>query len=297
MDTISGLVLLYKERGMTSQTAVNRLKRIFGAAKAGHTGTLDPLAEGVLPILLGRAVKASEFLLTGEKHYRAELLLGQATDTEDVTGSVTAVTEHIPTEEALRAAALSFVGESRQVPPMYSAIRVGGRRLMEIARAGGEVAREARPITVYRMGVERISDRVYALDVHCSKGTYIRTLCADIGRAAGSLGCMQALTRTEAAGYSLDRTHTLDELAAMSEEERARTVIPTAAIFSSFPAVRLPDFFARLAHNGQPIYLHKIGRHDPLGTRLALYDQSGFFAVAEVEEHGEGLAARPIRQF
>ncbi len=297
MEKPNGLILLYKERGMTSQTAVNRVKRLFGADKAGHTGTLDPLAEGVLPVLLGRAVKASEFLLTGEKHYRAALLLGEATDTEDVTGTVTATTHRIPTEEELLAAARSFVGETMQIPPMYSAIRVGGRRLMEIARAGGEVARDARPITVYALDVTRVSDRVYTLDVHCSKGTYIRTLCADIGRAAGSLGCMQSLLRTEAAGYPLDRTHTLDALAAMTDEERATAIIPPEEIFSALPPVRLPDFFARLAHNGQPIYLRKIGRADPVGTRLAFYDADGFFAVAEVREEEEGLAARPIRQF
>lgn len=297
MESISGLILIHKESGMTSQTVVNRAKRLFSAAKAGHTGTLDPMATGVLPVLLGRAVKASEFLLTSEKHYRAELLLGRTTDTEDVTGKTLATSDEIPDESAVRAVLSRFVGEIMQVPPMYSAIRVGGRRLMEIARAGGEVEREARPITVYSLEAERLSERVYALDVHCSKGTYIRTLCADIGRALGVGGCMQALTRTEAAGYPLSRACTLDALAAMSEEERAAAVIPTEEIFAAFPAVTLPDFYARLARNGQPIYLRKIGRRDPLGTRLRLCDENGFFAVAEVEETADGPAARPIRQF
>ena len=297
MESISGLVLINKESGMTSQAVVNRTKRLFSAAKAGHTGTLDPLAEGVLPVLLGRAVKASEFLLTSEKHYRAELLLGCETDTEDITGKVLATSDKIPDEAAVRAVISRFVGEIMQVPPMYSAIRVGGRRLMEIARAGGEVEREARPITVYSIEAERLSPTVYALDVHCSKGTYIRTLCADIGRALGVGGCMQALTRTEAAGYPLSRAYTLDELATMSEEARATVIIPTEDIFSAWPAVTLSDFYARLAHNGQPIYLRKIGRQDPLGTRLTFYDKNGFFAIAEVEDTEDGPAARPIRQF
>ncbi len=297
MENISGLVLINKESGMTSQTVVNRVKRLFSAAKAGHTGTLDPMAEGVLPVLLGRAVKASEFLLTSEKHYRAELLLGRQTDTEDITGKTLATSDDIPDEAAVRSVLSRFVGEIMQVPPMYSAIRVGGRRLMEIARAGGEVEREARPITVYSLKAERLSPSVYALDVHCSKGTYIRTLCADIGRALGVGGCMQALTRTEAAGYPLSRTYTLDTLAAMSEEARAAAVIPTAEIFSALPVVTLPDFYARLARNGQPIYLRRIRRHDPLGTRVTFYDRDGFFAVAEVEDTADGPAARPIRQF
>ena len=153
---ISGLALVNKEKGLTSQAVVTRLRRTLGVDKAGHTGTLDPMAEGVLPVLLGRAVKASEFLLTGDKHYRATLLLGQETDTEDVTGNVTATSDEIPGEARVREVCAAFVGESLQIPPMYSAIRVGGRRLMELAREGKTVEREARPITVYSLDVLRL---------------------------------------------------------------------------------------------------------------------------------------------
>ena len=296
-EPICGLALLNKENGMTSQTAVTRLKRLLGAAKAGHTGTLDPMAEGVLPVLLGRAVKASEFLLTGDKHYSAVLLLGTETDTEDVTGTVLATSENIPDEARVRAVCADFIGESKQVPPMYSAIRVGGRRLMELAREGRTVEREARPITVFSLSVTRLGDKTYRLDVVCSKGTYIRTLCADIGRALGCGGCMQALCRTEAAGYPITSTHTLTEWEAMSEEERLAALIPVEELFADCEALLLPPFFARLARNGLPVYLKKIGRTYPLGTRLRLLDENGFFAVGEVRAEAEGVAVRPIRQF
>ncbi|MBO5052185.1 MAG: tRNA pseudouridine(55) synthase TruB [Clostridia bacterium] len=294
---ISGLALVNKEKGMTSQTVVTRLRHILGAEKAGHTGTLDPMAEGVLPVLVGRAVKASEFLLTGDKHYSAELLLGTETDTEDVTGTVLTTSSEIPAEARVREVCATFLGEGEQVPPMYSAIRVGGRRLMELAREGKTVEREARPITVYSLDVTRLSDKVYRLDVVCSKGTYIRTLCADIGRALGCGGCMQALCRTEAAGYPLAAAHTLSEWEGMSEGERQAALIPVEGLFADCEAVTLPPFFARLAHNGLPIYLKKIGRVDPLGTRLRLCDENGFFALGEVRAEAEGVAVRPIRQF
>jgi tRNA pseudouridine55 synthase len=147
------------------------------------------------------------------------------------------------------------------------------------------------------LNVTRLSETTYRLDVVCSKGTYIRTLCADIGRALGCGGCMQALCRTEAAGFPLARAYTLGEWEQMSEEERHRAIIPVEALFADCEALTLSPFFARLAHNGLPIYLKKIGRSYPIGTRLRLQDEHGFFAVAEVREEAEGVAARPIRQF
>lgn len=296
-SNVSGLVLVNKDEGMTSQTVVNRAKRLFGADKAGHTGTLDPMATGVLPVLLGRAVKASEFLLTSRKHYRATLLLGTETDTEDITGEVLRETDEIPCERTVYEAAYSMIGEGMQIPPMYSAIRVGGRRLMELAREGKTVEREARPITVYKLEARRTGERTYELDVECSKGTYIRTLCADIGKKLGCGGTMAALCRTEAAGYPISAALTLSQLEEMSEEERLQGVIPPKDIFRDAEAVTLPAFYARLARNGLPIYLKKIGRADPLGTRLRLFDEAGFFALGEVREEEEGIAVRPIRQF
>jgi tRNA pseudouridine55 synthase len=276
-----GLFLLYKEAGMTSQSAVSRVKRLFGADKAGHTGTLDPMAEGVLPILLGRAVKASEFLLSGEKHYIATLRLGITTDTEDTTGKTLSVTDTLPTEEAVMAVLPRFRGKIMQTPPMYSALKVNGKKLCDLARQGKEIEREPREITVYSLTAEKKSESDYALTVHCSKGTYIRTLCADIGKALGVGGAMASLLRSEAAGYPLSRAVRLSDLEGMTEKERLAALIPLSEIFASFPRVTLPDFYARLAHAGAPIYQKKLKTDFALGERVAFYDKNGFFALAE----------------
>ena len=297
MAELCGLVPIRKQGGMTSQTVVNRVKRILGISCAGHTGTLDPMAEGVLPVLVGRGVKAGEYLLESDKHYRATLLLGTETDTEDVTGTVLATSDDIPLPDRVFEVAATFRGEQMQIPPMYSAIRVGGKRLMELAREGKTVEREARPITVYSLGVTQIDRRRYTLDVICSKGTYIRTLCADIGRALGCGGTMETLLRTEAAGIPLAECYTLDGLEAMTEENRRAAVRPVDTLFESAPAVTLPAFYARLARNGLEIYLKKIGRSDPVGTRLRFYDEQGFFALAEVRLYEGGAAAKPLKQF
>lgn len=293
----NGVIILHKESGMTSQTAVNRVKRILGVSKAGHTGTLDPMATGVLPILCGNAVRCSEYLTESEKHYVAVLRLGEATDTEDITGNVTARTDVIPTEDAIRAAAQSLTGDIMQIPPMYSALKRDGKKLVDLARKGIEIEREPRPVTVYALGIEKCDDRRYRLDVVCSKGTYIRTLCADLAKGAGSLGTMESLMRVEAAGFTLDRAVTLDELLAMTEEERASHLIPTEALVSDFTRVDLPPFFARLARNGCEIYLKKIGVSLPIGTRVRLYDNGEFFAVGCVAEFPDGVAAHPTKQF
>ena len=294
---ISGLVIVNKEEGITSQGVVNRVKRIFGAAKAGHTGTLDPMATGVLPVLIGRGVKASEFMLTSEKHYGATLLLGITTDTEDVTGSILSECEvNIPEEEVLRVIS-TFVGEIMQTPPMYSALKVGGKKLCDLARRGEVIEREARPVTVYSIDAKRINDREYYLDVVCSKGTYIRTLCADIGNTLKVGGAMKTLKRLSASGYTINEAKTLTELENMSEDDRLSLVYPVEDVFKKYELVVLPDFFARLAKSGLEIYLHKIKRSFNVGDVVRIADSNGFFAVGEVREFEDGLAIKPIRQF
>ena len=296
-NELSGLVIINKEEGITSQGVVNRVKRIFGAAKAGHTGTLDPMATGVLPVLIGRGVKASEFMLTSNKHYGATLLLGVTTDTEDVTGTVLTECEVSLAEDEVLSAISSFVGEIMQTPPMYSALKVGGQKLCDLARRGETVEREARPVTVYSIDARKINDREYYLDVVCSKGTYIRTLCADIGAALGVGGTMKTLERLSASGYSIDVAHTLTELEAMSREEREALIYPVEDVFKKYELVVLPEFFARLAHSGLEIYLHKIKKSYEVGTVLRIADSNGFFAVGEVREFEDGPAIKPIRQF
>ena len=294
---LSGVVIVNKEAGMTSQTVVNRIKRIFGVKKAGHTGTLDPMATGVLPVLIGRAVKASEFMLTKDKHYLATLTLGITTDTEDTTGEVLARSDAIPTDDAVARTIESFVGRYMQTPPMYSALKVGGKKLCDLAREGVVIEREPREIEIYGIDYKRIGEREWSLDVHSSKGTYIRTLCADIGARLGCGGAMSSLMRTEASGYTIEDAYTLGEYEAMTENERIGAVRPTESVFERLEAIRLVEFFARLARAGQEIYLKKIGAHLDIGTRVKLYDASGFFAVGEVREYDGGLAIKPIRQF
>lgn len=286
MDTKSGIVLLEKEAGMTSHTAVRRLARLFGVEKAGHTGTLDPMATGVLPVLIGRGVKASEYLTEGDKHYIATLRLGLTTDTEDITGTTLRVSDRLPDETEVLAALQAFRGEILQTPPMYSALKVGGHKLMDLARRGVTVEREPRPITVHRLTAEKLSESDYRLDIVCSKGTYIRTLCADIGAALGVGGVMASLCRAEAAGFPLSACHTLAAYEAMTEEERNAAVIPTEALFTCLPALYFPPFFARLAENGQRVDEKKLGASYPEKTRLRLVDDAGFFAIGEITPEG-----------
>ena len=293
----NGVVILYKEEGMSSQSAVNRLKRILGADKAGHTGTLDPMATGVLPILVGRAVKASEYLTVEGKHYGATLKLGMTTDTEDITGEVLSRTDKIPAEEEVLCAVESMRGESMQIPPMYSAIKIGGKKLYDLAREGVSIEREPRKITVYDIKCKKLCDDEYFLDIQCSKGTYIRTLCADIGAKLGVGGVMKTLERLSAGGYSVSEAHTLAEIEKMTEEEREKILLPTESIFSDKKRLDLPPFFARLARCGVEIYLKKISLQADLGERLRLYDSGKFFALGEVREFDDGLAVKPIKQF
>lgn len=292
-----GIIIIDKPEGISSFSAVARIRRLFGERKVGHTGTLDPLATGVLPILVGRAVKASDYLLTSDKHYIATLKLGIATDTEDITGSIISRSDNIPTEARVREVVASFIGSYEQTPPMYSAIKVGGKKLYELAREGKTVEREARTVTIENILVEKICDDEYTLDVTCSKGTYIRTLCADIGAALGSFGTMKTLRRAEAAGFTLSDAIPLDELENMSEDERTARLLPTEVIFEKYRAVTLPDFFSRLAHSGLEIYLKKISDGGTLGERVRLCDKNGFFALGEIREFEDGLAIKPIKQF
>ena len=294
---MDGVVIVNKEAGLTSQAVVNRVKRIFGVAKAGHTGTLDPMATGVLPVLIGRGVKASEFMLTQDKHYTATLRLGITTDTEDTMGVILTECNRIPQEAEVVSAIRSFVGEYMQTPPMYSALKVGGKKLCDLAREGKEIERAAREVQIFSIDSERISEREYRIAVHCSKGTYIRTLCADIGKTLGVGGVMASLERSVASGFTLDDARTLSQLEALGAEDRLSIVYPVEYIFRNLPKVNLSPFFARLAGCGLEIYQKKIGTAFSLGDRVSLYGTDGFFAVGEVREFDGELAIKPIRQF
>lgn len=293
----NGVIIINKEAGLSSFSVVNKVKRLLGVKKAGHTGTLDPMATGVLPVLVGRAVKASEFMLEGDKHYIATMLLGTTTDTEDITGTVLSASDEIPDEDKVFSAINSMVGESMQTPPMYSALKINGQKLYELARKGETVERAARKISIYSIDTKKLNDKEYLLDIKCSKGTYIRTVCADIGKLLGVGAVMKTLERACAAGFSLKDSVTLDELSQMTNDEIESRIIPIENIFSSYKKVILPAFFSRLARCGAQIYLKKINFAAEIGERVTLFDEKGFFALGEVCEFEDGAAIKPIRQF
>lgn len=294
----SGVLLIDKPAGITSHDVVGRVRRLYGTREVGHTGTLDPMATGLLVVLVGRAVKASDLLVSDRKRYRAGLRLGLTTDTEDTEGEVLTRNEMLPDRESVEKACAFFVGPSEQVPPMYSALKVGGKKLVDLARQGVEVERAPRPIEIYSLTVtpgESLAD--YTLEVACSKGTYIRTLCADIGKALGCGGVMSALRRLASGAFSLDEALTLEELEAMELSARITKLRPVERVFQDYPSLRLPAFYERLARNGCEIYQSRIGSSYPIGTRLRLFDAAGFYAVGEVRDYPDGSAVKLIKRF
>ena len=296
---LSGVLIINKHGGVTSHTIVSMVRRLYGMKRVGHTGTLDPMATGVLPVLVGRAAKASDYVVAEDKTYIAEMQLGVTTDTEDITGEVLTRCADIPSEQTVIDMCVQFVGEISQVPPMYSALKVNGKKLVDLARKGVEVERKARLITVHYIEVERVTDDCYKLTVKCSKGTYIRTLCADIGQKLGCGATLKSLCRSQTGKFTLADSVTIAEIEAMSRDERVSLLAsrPAETVFTHMPEVVLPEFFARLARNGAEVYQAKIGTHFEEGAQLRLSDAGGFFAVGEVREYPDGSAIKMVRLF
>lgn len=294
-----GILLIDKPAGITSHDVVWKVRKLFDTKKVGHTGTLDPMATGVLVVLLGRAAKACEYVSHDEKVYEATLRLGLTTDTEDVTGTILTTSNILPSAEAVEAVLPSFRGEIQQIPPMYSALKVGGRKLCDIARAGEVIEREARPVTVRELtALPTDTATDYTLRVRCSGGTYIRTLCADIGDALGCGGVMAALRRTEAGGFPIADCVTLEALESMDTDARLALLRPVEGLFADLEPVHLSDFYRTLCRNGCEIYQKKIGTSFPVGTRVRLCDaRGGFFALGEVYEYEDGTAVKAIKIF
>lgn len=291
---ICGVLPVNKPAGMTSHDVVFKIRKLYGTKKVGHTGTLDPDATGLLIILIGRAAKAAEYVTAGKKVYRAGLRLGLTTDTEDTTGKTLTTSDDIPEKAAVLEAISSFKGESFQVPPMYSALKVNGQKLCDLARKGITVEREARPITIYSISADG-DGRDYKMEVACSAGTYIRTLCADIGAKLGCGGAMSSLFRTETGGFEVSSAHTLEKIESLTQDERDALLIPTEKLFSELPEVRLPAFYERLARNGAEIYQKKIGTCHPAGALLRVHGGSGFFGIGEVREYEGGSAVKIVK--
>lgn len=295
----SGVLIVNKHKGVTSHDIVNKIRRLYHTRRVGHTGTLDPMATGVLVVLIGRAAKAAEYLSHDEKCYRAHLRLGMTTDSEDVTGTILTQTDQIPPFSALTEILPSFRGTIQQVPPMYSALKVGGKKLVDLAREGKTVERQPRAVEIFALNAAPLPDTTdILLEVHCSGGTYIRTLCADLGAALGCGGVMAELERTMACGFHLSQGHTIDELEKMTDEERAALLIPTEALFQGVPALKLPAFYEKLCRSGCEIYLSKLRATLCEGDRVRLCDEKGeFFALGEVFLYPDGLAVKAIKTF
>ncbi len=234
---MNGILLIDKSAGWTSSDVVVKLKGVLHQRRVGHAGTLDPMATGLLTVFAGRATRAVEFAEAHDKRYTAHLRLGMVTDTQDITGAVLARNDVSVTADDVRAVLARFLGEQEQTPPMYSAIKLNGKKLYEIARAGGTAERKPRRIRIDALTLIGEDEGDYVLDVRCSKGTYIRALCDDIGAALGCGGCMSALRRTAAGNFTVDASHTLDEvIAAANAGEVEKLFIPVDTLFASYPA-------------------------------------------------------------
>ena len=252
---IHGVINVYKEQGFTSHDVVAKLRGIVGQKKIGHTGTLDPDAVGVLPVCLGRATKLCDMLTDKDKVYEAVMLLGVETDTQDTTGQIlkSSETDEL-TEEQVRAAVLDFVGDYNQVPPMYSALKINGKKLYELAREGKTVERKSRKVQIHGIRILEMNLPHVRMEVDCSKGTYIRTLCHDIGEKLQVGGCMEELERTKVGRFLKEDAVTLDEVRQKMEQgEGAELFTPLDQIFAELPAVTVTDAKAWMSYNGNDL--------------------------------------------
>lgn len=288
---MDGILCLDKPQDITSFTCCAILRRLSGEKKIGHAGTLDPQATGVLPILLGRAAKALDLLPVHDKRYVAAVQFGCVSDTLDVWGNVTPTGAPYPTPAAVEAALPAFRGEILQVPPMVSALKVDGRRLYDLAREGVEVERQPRPVTIYALHLLDYDQQAgrLTLDCHCSKGTYIRTLCDDLGRVLGCGAVMSGLRRVMAAGWSIESAVTLDAVRAAAESGMlSQCILPIESAFAVYPTVAVSAAQAVRLTNGGALSLERIRTAVPTDTPVRVHDPDGrFLGIARVR--GEEL--------
>lgn len=279
--TLSGMLNVYKEKGYTSHDVVAKLRGITGQKKIGHTGTLDPEAEGVLPVCLGKATRVCGLLTEKDKSYRAVLRLGVTTDTQDLTGTVLEECDPMSlTEEAIRRTIDGFTGELEQIPPMYSALKVNGKRLYELAREGKTVERKARAVTIYGIRIREIRIPEVEFDVSCSRGTYIRTLCQDIGEKLGTGGCMAALLRTRSGSFSLEESHRLEEIREAAERGKLQELlIPVDTVFSELRSVTIAPEQEKRLRNGNPLRSEVKNAGYADREQIRVYAPDGSFAA------------------
>lgn len=301
---MNGFLCVLKPPGMTSSDVVVRVRRKLGrGVKVGHAGTLDPEASGVLPLMIGRAARLFDYLVEKEKTYVAQLKPGYATDTQDAHGAIIAGEGAHATRAQLEAVLPRFIGEIAQIPPMYSALKRDGKKLVDLARSGIEIERESREVTVDSIDVSERDGEIF-LDVRCGRGTYIRTLCDDIGELLGCHACMHLLERTAVGRFSASDAYTLDRLRELDGPAREAALIPAEDCLD-FPALSLPPFQERLFRSGCEIYAADLPDFLPEdGALYKVYGAAGFFAVGragifpgKTESSEPGMAVKMIKFF
>lgn len=294
-----GIINIYKEAGYTSHDVVAVLRGIFNQKKIGHMGTLDPDAVGVLPVGLGVGTRLSDMLSGGSKEYVAELYLGVTTDTQDMSGSILTRSEVTQTKEQIEGAVYSFQGDYEQIPPMYSAIKVNGKKLYELARKGQEVERKARHVQIDEIEIMKIQLPIVQMRVVCSAGTYIRTLCDDIGRKLGCGAAMKSLQRTRVGGFLIKDALTLDEVKRLVQNGKVEdNIIPVDAMFNSLRSVSVDDAYFKQLQNGNRLTLKMIcecGSFED-DERARVYSRQGVFFGIYRYEHSTGTF-NPVKMF
>lgn len=280
----NGIINIYKEKGFTSHDVVAKLRGILKQKKIGHTGTLDPDATGVLPVCLGKGTKLCDMLTDKEKAYSVKFVLGKATDTQDISGEIineTDVSEarKEATDEHIKDVVESYIGEYDQIPPMYSAIKINGKKLYELAREGKEIERPARRIKIIKIENMVIDYPYISMDVYCSKGTYIRTLCHDIGIKLGTYACMTELERIKSGDFIKEDAKTLDEIKVLHEnEELEKIIVPVEKMFDGLKKITVYEWMNKLLINGNPLFIKDLKVQELVeGEKVSVFDHTNTF--------------------
>ncbi|MBQ3599697.1 MAG: tRNA pseudouridine(55) synthase TruB [Lachnospiraceae bacterium] len=297
---MNGIINVYKEKGFTSHDVVAKLRGILHQKKIGHTGTLDPDAVGVLPVCLGNATKLCDMLTDKDKTYEAVLKLGIVTDTQDMTGKVLEEKEVINTKEEIEEVIMSFVGDYEQIPPMYSALKVNGKKLYELAREGKTIERKARGVKIHEIKILKLEleNQEACIQVKCSKGTYIRTLCHDIGQKLGCGGCMKSLIRTKVSDFTIDKSLTLDQIqAARDKDELGNYIINVDEMFTGNPKIIMKADSDRFVYNGNSFMKKNIEKQEQgIGEWIKVYDSKNIFVGIYTFMEEENIY-KPVKMF
>ena len=300
---MDGIVNIYKEKGFTSHDVVAIVRKTIRQKKVGHTGTLDPDAEGVLPICVGKATRISDDIMKGKKRYQAVVTLGVTTTTQDASGEIVQKKEFVFEPEKIKQTVASFIGTYEQIPPMYSAVKVNGKKLYELAREGKEIERKARKITVFDAKITKMMPPdQFEMDIICSKGTYVRTICADIGKKLGYGAHMASLLRTASGRFSLDTAISLEKLKQLAQTQQLQNVlVPLENALEGYGSIVVAQKASKLLHNGGKIYEYFFEQTKgdvSLGKKVLGYDSNqtlvGIYEIIK-EEQKNRLCMKPLK--